>query len=135
MSEKNKMLYRLEDVPKPFSKAFALGLQHVLTMFGATVAVPLLVAPAMGMDAGQTALLVAAAMLSAGVATLLQVNFGTHLPIVQGMSFAFLGPYHYCGSPEALIPNCYDHITGAILLGQWLILLSGFRFNGKLKKS
>ena len=91
MSEKNKMLYRLEDVPKPFSKAFALGLQHVLTMFGATVAVPLLVAPAMGMDAGQTALLVAAAMLSAGVATLLQVNFGTHLPIVQGMSFAFWG--------------------------------------------
>lgn len=139
MSEKNKMLYRLEDVPKPFSKAFALGLQHVLTMFGATVAVPLLVAPAMGMDAGQTALLVAAAMLSAGVATLLQVNFGTHLPIVQGMSFAFLGPYFAIiaavsggGADPATVMT---YITGAILLGAVVEAVIGFSgLMGKIKK-
>ena len=139
MSEKNKMLYRLEDVPKPFSKAFALGLQHVLTMFGATVAVPLLVAPAMGMDAGQTALLVAAAMLSAGVATLLQVNFGTHLPIVQGMSFAFLGPYFAIiaavsggGADPATVMT---YITGAILLGAVVEAVIGFSgLMGKIKE-
>ena len=36
--------YGLDDVPTPFPKALGLGLQHVLTMFGATIAVPLLLA-------------------------------------------------------------------------------------------
>jgi xanthine/uracil permease len=44
----------LEDRPKPFGKAVGLGLQHVLTMFGATIAVPLLLGPAMGSDGRQS---------------------------------------------------------------------------------
>ncbi|MCR3921261.1 MAG: purine/pyrimidine permease [Firmicutes bacterium] len=130
MSVNKKIVYGLDEIPKPLSKAFALGLQHVLTMFGATVAVPLLVAPAMGMDAGQTALLVAAAMLSAGVATLLQVNLGTRLPIVQGMSFAFLGPFFAIiaavtgrGGDAATIMT---YITGAIILGSLVEMFIGF---------
>ena len=137
MSNK-KIVYRLDDVPKPFSRAFALGLQHVLTMFGATVAVPLIIAPAMGMDASQTALLVAAAMLSAGVATLIQVNFGTRLPLVQGMSFAFLGPFFAIiaavsgrGGSAAEIMT---YITGAIILGAIIEALIGFSgMMGKIK--
>ncbi|NLZ38024.1 MAG: purine/pyrimidine permease [Firmicutes bacterium] len=129
MSEK-QIVYQLDDIPKPFSKAFALGLQHVLTAFGATVAVPLLIAPAMGMDAQQTALLVAASMLSAGIATLLQVNLGTRLPIIQGMSFAFLGPYFAIISMVAAhssdVATIMSYITGAIILGSLIEMVIGF---------
>ena len=63
MSELKRTVYGLNDVPKPFPKAFGLGLQHVLTMFGATVAVPLILAPAMNMNPQQVGLLVAAAKI------------------------------------------------------------------------
>ena len=86
------MRYGIADVPRPFPLAVGLGLQHVLTMFGATVAVPLLLGPAVGLDQNQMAILVSAVMISAGVATFIQVQFGTRLPIIQGMSFSFLGP-------------------------------------------
>ncbi|MDW7650639.1 MAG: solute carrier family 23 protein [Bacillota bacterium] len=130
MSEQRRIVYGLNDVPKPFTKALGLGIQHVLTMFGATIAVPLILAPAMGMDAAQTALLVAAAMLSAGVATLLQVNFGTRLPLVQGMSFAFLNPFFVIiaavtargGDPATMM----SYIAGAIILGAFVEMIIGF---------
>lgn len=130
MSEQRRILYRLDDVPKPFPKALGLGIQHVLTMFGATVAVPLLLASAMGMDAQETSILVAAAMLAAGVATLLQVNLGTRLPLVQGMSFAFLGPFFAIiatvsgrgGDPATMM----SYIAGAIILGSFVEMVVGF---------
>jgi len=50
--------YELDDVPKPFLRAFGLGFQHVLTMFGGTILVPLLLGPEMGMDRAETAILV-----------------------------------------------------------------------------
>jgi len=68
MNVERKMQYTLEDVPKPFGKAFFLGAQHVLTMFGATVSVPLLLGPVMEMSPEQIALLVSAVMLASGVA-------------------------------------------------------------------
>ncbi|HEX2253537.1 MAG TPA: solute carrier family 23 protein, partial [Thermoanaerobaculia bacterium] len=88
-----RVLYGVGDVPRPFPKALGLGLQHVLTMFGATAAVPLLLGPAMGMGPEEIALLISSVMVCSGIATFLQVRFGTRLPIVQGVSFAFLGPF------------------------------------------
>ncbi|MEX8194694.1 nucleobase:cation symporter-2 family protein [Comamonas guangdongensis] len=68
------------------------GLQHVLTMYGGIVAVPLIVAEAAGMSAADTGLLVTACLFMGGVATLLQTLgipfFGCRLPLVQGVSFA-----------------------------------------------
>lgn len=91
--EKRKVVYGLEDKPKPFIKAFGLGAQHVLTMFGATVSVPLLLGPMMGMSKPEIGLLVTSVMLCSGIATLLQLHIGSRLPIVQGVSWSFLGPF------------------------------------------
>ncbi|MDX1659595.1 MAG: solute carrier family 23 protein, partial [Nitriliruptorales bacterium] len=85
--------YGLDDVPKPFPRLLGLGLQHVLTMFGATIAVPLILGPAMQFDATQIAILISSVFIASGIATILQVTIGTRLPIVQGVSFAFLGPF------------------------------------------
>jgi xanthine/uracil permease len=82
-------VYKLDDRP-PLSHASVLAMQHVLTMFGATVSVPLLLGPTMGMSLAQTSLLISSVMLASGLATLLQVEYGTRLPIIQGVSFSFL---------------------------------------------
>lgn len=117
--------YGLDDVPKPFFKALGLGLQHVLTMFGATIAVPLLLGPAMGMDATQIAILVSAVFVASGVATILQVTIGTRLPIVQGVSFAFLGPFFAIIATHSGA-EAMRYIAGAIILGAVVETVIGF---------
>ncbi|MGB9866793.1 MAG: uracil-xanthine permease family protein [Bacillota bacterium] len=111
------LVYGLEDVPRPFPRAVVFGLQHVLTMFGATVAVPLLMAPAMKMSAAETATLVSACMLAAGLSTLCQVNFGSRLPIIQGTSFSFIGPMLAIIAATGATAASMQSIQGAILAG------------------
>ncbi len=122
------VIYGLEDVPKPFVRSLGLGLQHVLTMFGATVAVPLLLGPAMGMNAEQTALLVSACMLAAGLATLIQVHFGTRLPIIQGTSFSFIGPFFAIIAATSAQGGAVtmQYIAGAILAGALVEMAVGY---------
>ncbi|MBW3605363.1 MAG: purine/pyrimidine permease [Actinobacteria bacterium] len=117
--------YGLDDVPKPFPKALGLGLQHVLTMFGATIAVPLLLGPAMGMDTTQIAILISSVFMASGIATILQLTIGSRLPIVQGVSFAFLGPFFaIIGSKEGV--EAMTFIGGAILLGAVVEAVIGY---------
>lgn len=122
------LLYGLDDVPRPLVKAIGLGLQHVLTMFGATVAVPLLLGGAMGMDASQTALLVSACMLAAGISTLLQVNLGTRLPVIQGSSFSFFGPFFaiIAATKGEGGPATMQYIAGAIMAGALVEMAAGY---------
>ena len=83
---------RPEDENLGFAANLMYGLQHVLTMYGGIVAVPLIVAEAAGMSAADAGLLVTACLFMGGVATLLQTLgipfFGCRLPLVQGVSFA-----------------------------------------------
>ena len=129
-----KPIYGLEDKP-PMGRTLVLGAQHVLTMFGATVSVPLLFGPVMGMGAADTAKLISIVMLASGVATLLQTTIGTRLPIVQGVSFAFLGTFFLIiGSAAAeaeaagqeVGPLAMQYIAGAIILGGLVEATIGF---------
>jgi len=83
---------RPEDENLGLGANLAYGLQHVLTMYGGIVAVPLIVAEAAGMAPSDTGLLITACLFMGGVATLLQTLgipfFGSRLPLVQGVSFA-----------------------------------------------
>lgn len=117
--------YGLEDVPKPFPKALGLGLQHVLTMFGATILVPLILGPAMGMDTAQTAILISSVFICSGIATFLQLTVGSRLPIIQGVSFAFLVPFF---AIIAIHPgqDAMRYIAGMILVGALVEATIGF---------
>jgi solute carrier family 23 (nucleobase transporter), member 1 len=117
--------YGLEDVPRPWYAALGLGAQHVLTAFGATIAVPLILAPALGLDAGETAVLLSAVFICAGVATVLQVTIGTRLPIVQGMSFAFLGPFFAIAATHEGT-TAMRVIAGAIIAGAVVQMIVGY---------
>ncbi len=124
----------LDDRPA-LPKTLALGAQHVLTMFGATVSVPLLFGPVMGMSPVETARLISAVMLCSGLATLVQTTIGSRLPIVQGVSFSFLGAFFFIisqTSAEAASlgvpvgPLAMRYIAGAIILGALVEITIGF---------
>ena len=52
---KATVIYGIDDVPPP-AETVVLGLQHYLTMFGSTVAIPLLLADHLGMKDDPVAL-------------------------------------------------------------------------------
>ncbi len=83
--------YGIEDRP-PLGESAVLGVQHYLTMVGATVAIPLILASEMGMPAAETARLIGTFFVVSGVATLAQTTIGNRYPIVQGGTFALLAP-------------------------------------------
>lgn len=76
----------------PFGRTIAFGLQHVLTMYGGILAVPLIISNAAGLSADETAKLVTASLFVGGLATVLQSAglpfLGSRLPLIQGVSFA-----------------------------------------------
>ena len=86
-----KLIYGLDDNP-PFTIMVLAGVQHVLTLFGATTLVPLIFGPAMGMDVLQVAAFISCVYFGMGAATLIQTHpkLGSGLPIVQGSSFSFI---------------------------------------------
>ena len=89
--EASMVEYGVEDKP-PLGESVLLGVQHYLTMIGATIAVPLILAGLMGMPDAETARLVGTFFVVSGIATLLQTTVGNRYPLVQGASFAILAP-------------------------------------------
>ena len=83
--------YGIDDKP-PLGESVFLGIQHYLTMIGATVAIPLILAGIMEMPPAETARLVGTFFVVSGIATLLQTTVGNRYPIVQGGTFALLAP-------------------------------------------
>ena len=107
-----------------------LGFQHYLTMFGSTLAVPLLLAPALGIeDPVEKGWLIATMFFVSGIATLLQTTFGNRLPIIQGGTFSFLAPtFAICGMAalsEAGWEVRMQHVQGAIIAGALVEILVG----------
>ena len=124
-----RVIYGLDDRP-PLMRAVVLALQHVLTMFGATVSIPLLFGPAMGMQPEQIAVLISSVMLCSGLATLVQTTFGSRLPIVQGVSFSFIAAFFVIiievqnrGGDGA---EAMQYIAGAIIAGAVVEMAIGF---------
>lgn len=135
---KSSLIYSLDERP-PLLRSLVLALQHVLTMFGATVSVPLLLGPSMGMNATQISVLISSVMLCSGLATLLQTTLGSRLPIIQGVSFSFLAAFFAvitAGQEQAWEPAVVmQYIAGAILVGAVVEIVFGFSgLVGSLRK-
>ncbi|KAM8973379.1 solute carrier family 23 member 1 [Pelodytes ibericus] len=87
------MLYKIEDTP-PWYLCIFLGLQHYLTCFSGTIAIPFLLANALcvGKDQHTVSQLIGTIFTCVGVTTFIQTTFGIRLPLFQASAFAFLGP-------------------------------------------
>lgn len=97
-------------------KAIPFGLQHVLAMFVANIAPILIVTGVVHMPPGQVAVLVQAAMIIAGVGSLLQMfplgPLGSGVPVIMGISFTFVSVFCMIGAKYG-----YGAILGAALVG------------------
>jgi uric acid transporter len=80
----------------PAPRLAALGLQHVLVMYAGAIAVPLIIAGALGLNAEQRAILINADILACGLASLVQSiglpGVGIRLPVMMGVTFASVAP-------------------------------------------
>jgi len=131
----NQIIYGLNDRPPPI-RAGVLAAQHVLTMFGSTVSIPLLFGPAMGMSIDQIALLISSVMLCSGVATFIQATFGSRLPIIQGVSFSFIAAFFGIITTVGLSKSqggmggdaamMMQYIAGAVMVGAVIEMTIGF---------
>lgn len=85
--------YVIDECP-PWYLSIVLGFQHYLTMFGSTLAIPLVLAKPMCYDQNPlaTSEIISTIFFVSGLCTLLQTIFGNRLPIVQGGTFSFLTP-------------------------------------------
>ncbi|ELY85113.1 uracil-xanthine permease family protein [Natrialba taiwanensis] len=83
--------YGIDDRP-PLGESTVLGVQHYLTMVGANIAVPLILASAMGMPDELLPQFIGTFFVVSGIATLAQTTFGNRYPIVQGAPFSMLAP-------------------------------------------
>ncbi|MET0303623.1 MAG: nucleobase:cation symporter-2 family protein [Microbacteriaceae bacterium] len=115
----------VDSIP-PFARLFPLGLQHVLAMYAGAVAVPLIVGGALGYSAADLAFLISADLFVAGIATIIQSvgfwRFGVRLPLMQGVTFAAVGPMIAIGQSEGI-----QAVFGAtIACGLFMILVAPF---------
>lgn len=119
--------YGIEDEP-PLGEAVALGAQHLLAMFLSTVALPLVIASAIGLGSNDTTFIVQMALLVAGIATLVQVYpigpVGARLPIVMGTSAIFVSPLIDIGSSFGIAA-----IFGAVIVAAPVEVVIGYFFD------
>lgn len=90
----------------PLGQLFTYGLQHVLAMYAGAVAVPLIIANALGLSKEQLIYLINADLFTCGIATLIQTigfgNMGIQMPIIQGVTFAAVTPMIIIGKTHGL---------------------------------
>ncbi|CAO1942345.1 unnamed protein product [Urochloa humidicola] len=124
--------YELRDTPGLFPLVI-YGFQHYISMLGSIILIPLVMVPAMGGSADDTAAVVSTVLLVTGMTTLLHMFVGTRLPLVQGPSFVYLAPaLAIINSPEffGLNDNNFKHIMkhlqGAIIIGGAFQVVLGY---------
>ena len=110
----------------PIPQLFAFGLQHVLAMYAGAVAVPIIVAQAMNLPVEDLIRLITADLFTCGIATLIQTlgfgNIGGRIPMIQGVTFASVGPMTMIGAQHGMTA-----IYGAIIVaGLFTFLVAPF---------
>ena len=112
------------DAPVSFWKGIPFGLQHVMAMFVANLAPIFLVASAAKMDAAQSATIIQAGLLVAGLGTCLQLYglwlIGSRLPMVTGISFTYVAAAMSIAQNQG-----YGAVAGAVVLGGLLEVVLG----------
>ena len=120
----SRLSYGINDKPRPLTQ-FILGFQHIFAAFGGIITVPIVIAGALDLDSTTTTLLISAAILAAGIATLIQSKgagpVGAKVATIMGTDFTFVAPSIAVGSSFGLAG-----IFGAVILGSFTEVILSF---------
>ena len=108
----------------PIGRLAVLGFQHVLVMYAAAIAVPLIIGGALNLPKSELAFLISADLFVSGLITIIQTIgirwFGVRLPIVMGVSFTGIGAMIAIGfKPGVGLPGVF----GAMLAAGVIVIL------------
>lgn len=121
MSEMAKQVHPVDEM-LPVSKLLSYGLQHVLAMYAGAVAVPIILANALGLSTADLIRLINADLFACGIATLIQTlgvgPIGARIPMIQGVTFAAVAPMIIIGAEHGLTA-----IYGAIIVAGFFTFL------------
>ena len=122
--------YGLEDRPPPVA-SFLLGLQHVLIMFTAMIASPLVISNLLNLPPDLRGSMMTGVMLGCGVGTLISALglfwIGGRLPLLLGAYAVYIGPVVAIAKSESL-----GAATAALIIGG-LVLLAVSPVVGKMR--
>ena len=119
-----KLIYDVKDKPK-FGQLIVFAIQQLLAIMAATLVVPVITNGAAGLK-GEDQMSTAAALLGAGVGTLVYVLFTKRKsPVFLGSSFAFLAPMAAAFAGATTVALGYlGLIIGAVLAGLVYVVIA-----------
>ena len=114
-----ELRYGLEDRPGPIA-AILFGFQHVLVMFTAMVAAPLVIGQLLNLPAELRATMLTGVMLGCGIGTIISalgLGFvGARLPIVLGAFAVYIGPVVAMAKATSLAGASTAMLIGGLVL-------------------
>ena len=121
MTPSTPLTTRPEDQRLGLGANVLYGFQHVLTMYGGIIAVPLIIGQAAGLNTSEIGTLIASCLFMGGLATLLQTLglpfFGCQLPLVQGVSFASVATIVAILTSGGGLPSVFGAVIAASVIG------------------
>jgi xanthine/uracil permease len=111
--------YGLEDKPPPVA-AVLFGLQHILVMFTAMIAAPLVIGQLLNLAPELRATMIAGVMLGCGIGTIISALgfgfIGARLPIVLGAFAVYISPVVAMAKASSLAGASTAMIIGGLVL-------------------
>lgn len=130
--ELDESLFRREGLP-PVGSLVPMSLQHVLASFAGVITPAMMIATTCGFTQEQETAIIQVALILSAIDTLLQQfplfgRFGAGLPILTGVSFAFLPAFQAVGAQFG-----FSVLLGAELVGGVVAILFGI-FYSKVRR-
>ena len=124
-SRSNETLFQIHGVP-PLGTSVSLALQHLVSMIVGCVTPPIIIASAIGLSQADRVLLIQASLVMSAISTLLQLfplgrRFGSGLPVILGVSFAYVPSMQAIASSGGGV----SAIAGAMLVGGAVAVIVG----------
>lgn len=124
IERQTELIYEVDDKPKLLSQVL-LGFQHIFAAFGGIIVVPIIIAASLKLDAKTSTALISAAILVAGIATVIQSKgigpIGARVACIMGTDITFVAPAAVVGKKFGLAG-----IFGATILGAILVIILSF---------
>ena len=124
-ASRQELLFQFRGTP-PVGTSVSLALQHLVAMIVGCVTPPIIIAGAIGLSQADRVLLIQASLVMSAVSTFLQLfpigkRFGSGLPVILGVSFAYVPSMQAIASSGGGI----SAIAGAMVVGGIVAVIVG----------